>query len=66
MPEHIIELSLRTKDTTKEAAAIQMDAMAKRAATLGMNVVGSIVYDPEQDRVTPAAFRPDPRNAGTA
>lgn len=62
MPEYIIELSLRTKDTTKDAAAIQMGAVARRAQTLGMSVVGSCIYDPEQDRVTPAAFRPDPRH----
>jgi hypothetical protein len=59
MPEHIIELSLRTKDTTSEAASIQMGALARRAETLGMKVVGSCVYDPEQDRVTPAAFLHD-------
>lgn len=57
MPSHIIELSLRTKETTKEAASIQMAAVARRAETLGMTVVGSCIYDPEKDRVTPAAFR---------
>jgi hypothetical protein len=59
LPEHIIELSLETKDTTREAAAIQMGAMAKRAETLGMRVVGSTIYDPSKDRVIPAAFRDD-------